>query len=134
MIKKTYRKLLSIKFNSFSHSYLEFFEMDNTVDIHTKNLRLLIAEIFKTIFFLNPPIMWNSFTVKQSPFDVINGLTLEIPKHKSKARAIKSFDFRAVLAWNSLKSEIEIQQPLSSFKRALKQVKIYCGCGKRSLY
>ena len=46
MIEKTHHKLLRIQFNSFSHSYLKLLEMDDTMDIHTKNLRLLVVETF----------------------------------------------------------------------------------------
>ena len=64
LINKTHHRVLRARFNTFSESFSEMLQIANTVSIHTRNLRLLMTEIFKSLKELNPPIMWNTFQVK----------------------------------------------------------------------
>ena len=97
-------------------------------DIHTRNLELLVQEIFKTVHKLNPPTMWNTFNFKgPNKYDLRRGSSIVVPKAQS-AREINSFDPRAALAWNHLPATLKTSKDIKEFSWQLMNQKIYCRC------
>ena len=115
------------KNNNFTKSFDELLALSKTVSIHTRNLRLLVTEIYKSLNFISPQIMWDTFPLKSARYNLRQGSKIIVPCAKS-ARAINSFDFRAALAWNQLQSQIKSKSNLSDFKSSIKNCKIYCQC------
>ena len=122
-----------MRFNSFLGEYDQLLEMGSTVDIHTKNLRLLVTEVYKSLHKLSPPLMWDIFTRRESRYSLRKGCKLNPLLQTASSRAINSFDFRATLAWNNLDAEIKSQTTLSRFKTSIKSIHIYCECRKCAL-
>ena len=52
-------------------------------DIHARNLKHLLIEIFKSVHSLGPHIMHDIFTTNQSTYDLRSGHTLALPRYKS---------------------------------------------------
>ena len=104
---------------------IRFLNLQIQPNIHTKNLRLLVTEIFKTLHNLNPEIMWNSFKIKPESYHLRQGISLQVPKCRS-SRTINSFDFRAALAWNHLPVNIKSNNNLDNFKASIENQIIYC--------
>ena len=50
----------------------------NTVDIHTRNLRLLIIEVYKSLNMLSPPIEQNIFAVMNSDYGLRSWQTTKL--------------------------------------------------------
>ena len=107
LINVTHHKALCVRFNSFSHTFDELLTKSNSSSIHTKNLQLLVGEVYKSLNRLSPEIAWDIFTPKQSRYNLRQGSSLIIPKART-TRGTNSFNFRAALAWNYLPQHVNI--------------------------
>ena len=132
LIDSTHRRALCAKLNTFTGTLDELLQKSNTISIHTKNLQLLLIEIFKSVNHLNPEFMWDSFIMKPDLYNLRQGSSIVVPRATS-TRATNSFDVRAALAWNHLTSSIKSEITLTKFKSEIKKHRIYCRC-KRCLY
>ena len=128
LIENTHHKILSIRFNTFSKDYNWLLERGDTVNIHTRNLQLMVIEVFKTIRRLNPSIMWDSFLLNKNLYSLRRGQTLAIPNQGPLMRTMNSFDHRAVLAWNQINVKLKSEQSLNTSKTKLKSADVYCAC------
>ena len=101
----------------------------NTVDIHVRNLKLLVTEVFKSLHSVGPSIMHDLFTENQSIYKLRYGQTLELPLYNRyySAFGVNTFDFRAAITWNRLPSSIKALDTLNS-KNVLKSVLPKCTC------
>ena len=123
-----YRALKSM--TKSNKSYCDLLLDCNSMDIHTRNLNLMLLEVFKSLNGLGPEIMQNMFIRKQSRYELRSGSVIEVPIYINYNRvfSINTFDFRATMTWNSLPSEIKSQRSLNLFKLALKGIKLKCCC------
>ena len=115
LINAVHHRVLCAKVNCYSKSFHELLELTGACTIHTRNLRLLVIEVYKTLNSLNPEIMWKTFQIKSNSYRLRKGETLLIPKAET-TQATNSFDFRAAMAWNHLSSEEKCLKSLSQFK------------------
>ena len=127
LINVTHHKALCARFNSFSYTLDELLIKSNSSTIHTKNLQLLVGEVYKSLNRLSPEIAWDIFTPKQSRYNLRQGSSLIIPNART-TRGMNSFDFRAALAWNYLPNQVKCEKSLSKCKSGIKSIKIYCKC------
>ena len=127
LLNATHHKALCAKLNTFTFTFDEMLLKSNSLPIHTKNLQLLVIEIFKSLNHLSPELMWNSFTIRPASYNLRHGSSLIVPRARS-TRALNSFDFRAALAWNHLHSDQKREITLSGFRSSLKKHQIYCRC------
>jgi hypothetical protein len=127
LINKTHRRALRAKLNIFSCENDELLRIAKSESIHSRNLKLLIIEIFKSLNRLNPKIMWDTFPIKSNHYNSRRGSCIIIPPATS-TRSINFFDFRAALAWNQLPLSIKSETDLHKFVRSLEKVDIYCQC------
>ena len=65
LLANTHKKALRARYNNFTLSYDELLQKSESVSIHAKNLQLMVCEIYKTVNYLNPKIMWDSFIYKE---------------------------------------------------------------------
>ena len=65
-INRIHEKALRIVYNDRQSSFDELLEKDNSVSIHTRNLQLLIIEIYKIKHNLSPPLVINLFQIVSS--------------------------------------------------------------------
>ena len=68
----------------------------NTVDIHTRNLKLMVTEVYKSLNNLSPAIMQNMFTEKQTNYELRSGQAVEIPSYINYNRT-----FSVICEWGS---------------------------------
>ena len=128
MLQKTQYKALRARFNDFSSSCEKLLERAESCDIHTRNLRLLMAEIYKTLNRSNAIIMWDSFDLKvPNKYELRRGRNLITPK-AGTTKALNSFDFRAAMAWNHLSLSVKSANNITTFMKLLKNENIYCRC------
>ena len=102
LLNRTHHKALQARFNNYSATLQDLLLLSSSPHIHSRNLTLLVREVFKTLNFLNPKIMWNSFKLKEpNKYELRRGRNLIVPQARSTC-ALNSFDFRATMAWNNL--------------------------------
>ena len=128
LLNATHFKALRVRFNDFTSSFDDLLKKSESVSTHTKNLQLMLSVVYKTLNHLNPPMMWEFFEYKASnKYSLRRGNNLEIPTARS-TRAVNSFDFRVVMAWNQLSDNIKCAYTLSDFNTKVRKTNIYCTC------
>ena len=126
LIAQTHHRALRTMMNT-DKDYKEVLSDCKTVDIHTRNLRLLVTEVFKSLHDYSPELMCNLFTVKHSKYSLRSGVNLEVPHFKTSF-GINTFDFRATMAFNNLPRNIKSQSSVNLFKLAVKRIFPACAC------
>ena len=127
LIKATHVKALCANLNTFALSYDGLLQTSNSIKIHTKNLQLMVIEVFKCLNKLNPEIMWNFFTLKDNSYKLRQGSTVIVPRAYT-TKTLNSFKFRAAIAWNHLPARLKESKTLSEFKALIKNQTIFCKC------
>ena len=98
--------------------------MDNSCNIHTKHLRTLMVEIYKTLNKVNPELMWNIFETKSINYSLRNKMLVDLPKAVSTTYGTNSLVFKGGLIWNTLPNHIKSSPTLKIF---LKRIKLWNG-------
>ena len=127
LINKTHRRAMCAKLNIFSCDYDELLKLAKSETIHSKNLKWLIIEIFKSLNCLNPQIMWDTFPLRATHYNSRQGSCIIIPPANT-TQSVNFFDFRSALAWNHLPHFIKSETDLHKFVTSLENVDIYCQC------
>jgi len=128
-ICKIHHRTLQVVYDDYNASYDELLQLNNSLSIHQRHLRLLAIEVFKSIMHLNPQFMWSYFEEKTIPYSLRNGSKLTLPKTKSSRFGINSLRFRGSLLWNNLPMTLKNCQDLNEFKQELKNLgNIHCTC------
>ena len=65
------------------------FDVDGSVKIHTRNLRTLMIEVFKSLNKLNPEFMWEIFKFKETPYSLRYGKPLTLPQTINRRYGLK---------------------------------------------
>ena len=129
LLNKTHHRALRARLNNFTASFEELLDISDSVNIHTRNLQILMVEVFKTVNKLNAEIMWDSFAVKEpTKYELRSGQNLCIPVGKQSSRLLNSFEFRAIMAWNHLPSRVKSVGSIKEFNSLIKKQKVYCRC------
>ena len=95
-MEKIQHKVLKIVFNS-NESFEDLLLHSNEVSIHQKQLHQLTTKIYKNPFF----------TVLELPYNLRNGLILNLPSAGTTYYGNNSILLRACQVWNSLPLSIK---------------------------
>ena len=107
LINNTHLLALKMIYQSESLSLEHILHKDLSVKIHTKNLQLLMLEVYKSRNKLNPEFMWDLFRVKESPYSLRAGEVLIIQPIQSTNYGINSLIFRGSMLWSCFKKKIK---------------------------
>ena len=69
---------------------------DNAVPIHIRNLQLLVTEIYKTKWELNPSFMKEIFVEKRSPYGLRSCDNLQLPQARTTCNGLDTISFHFV--------------------------------------
>ena len=79
LINTIHEIALRIAYNDFSSNFEQLLLKDNAVTNHTRNLKQLATEIYRTVHHENPSFMEEIFRINESPYNLRGGsLSLEI--------------------------------------------------------
>ena len=126
IINKTHYRALKARFFDFHSTYHELLTRANAVCIHTRNLRLMLLEVFKSYKKLGPKIIQDEFIIKNTPYSLRSGPGFI--SEPSKRGSTNFFKHRAILAWNQLPDSLKATNSLSEFSFNIDRIKIYCRC------
>ena len=127
-IEKIHHKTLKVIYES-NDTYDNLLLQGNTVSVHQRHLRFLVAEIYKSISQLNPGFIWSYFTHKDMPYNLRKGPFLGLPKAHSFYYGTNAVHFRGSLIWNNLPAVVKSSDSLFEFKNKIKNIgDIDCGC------
>ena len=110
------------------HDFDKLLNANKMVNIHTRNIQILMGEVFCCINKLNPPLLWNEVIANENNEKSRNGTQLILPRTK-KSFGMKSFAFRGSMLWNYLPKQFEECINLPNFKNKIKEwVSSKCQC------
>ena len=69
-INKAHKRALREANQNWDASLEELPDVDGSMKIHTRNLRALMTEVFKSLNKLNPKFMWKIFKFKETPYSL----------------------------------------------------------------
>ena len=96
---------------------------DNAVPIHIRSLQLLMIEIYKTKWELNPTFMKDIFIEKHSTYGLRSCHNLLLPHACTTCYGLETISFLGSRLWQPLPNDMKQSDTLSSFKRIIKSWK-----------
>ena len=119
LIEATHYRALRARLNNFPLTCEDLLKLTNSISIHNKNLCLLVIEVYKSLYKLNPEFVQNIFCINSTTYSLRAVTILTIPQCKS-TYGLNTFNFRATLAWNHLPKGLKDITSLNAFKTGLK--------------
>ena len=129
-VNRIHERALRITYKDMKSDFDTMLLRDNAVTIHIRNLQLLMTEIYKTKWELNPTFMKEIFVEYLSNLFVKNSTRnvrelrntetdLSLPLRKTK-NGQKAISFRGPKLWNELELDLKQATSLATFKKRLK--------------
>ena len=110
-------------------TYEELLALKETFSIYRRHLKLLVTEVYKSTFYLNPKFTWSFFTHEEIPYHLSKGHVLSLPPERSTYYGTNSVHFRRSLTWNNLPNYIKSSRSVCEFKNNMRNFRnIDCGC------
>ena len=100
-MQKNHDKTLRVIYQS-DESYENLLNVDNSVSLHQRHLRILVTEIFKGVSKKNPNFMWSYFSSKNVSYNLRKGPSLLLPSAKSTMYETNSVHFKGTRIWNNV--------------------------------
>ena len=122
-INKIQERALRIIYKDAESTYSELLEKDCAVTIHTKNLQLLMTEMYKTRNDLNPSFMQEIFCENESHYNLRNNVEFVQPRVRSVGNGTESIRFKGPQLWQMLPQTIRNSGSLAQFKANIKNWK-----------
>ena len=64
-INKIHKRTLQLIYDTEDTTVEDLLERDNSRSIHEDNMHTLLVGIYKSIYYINPLIMWNSLDLEK---------------------------------------------------------------------
>ena len=125
-INRIHERALRIAYKDMTSDYDTMLLRDNAVRIHIRNLQLLMTEVYKTKWELNPSFMKEIFVEKRSSYGLRGCHDLLLPQVRTTCNGLETISFRGCRLWQALLNDIKQSETLSSFKR---RIKVWRGVG-----
>ena len=95
-MQKVHHKTLRVVYQS-DESYEILLNLDNSIFLHQRHLRILVAVIFKSLPKTNPKFMWSYFSSKNLSYNLRKGPSLSLSSAKSTVCGTNSVHFKGTL-------------------------------------
>ena len=123
------KSTLRIIYNDYSSDFDSLLCKGNHLRMHEINKRKLVTEVFKCLNNINPGLINDLFTKKNSNFNLRNSNLLELNRARTMTYGLKSIVYRGSRAWNDLSPRLKAASSLNEFKNLLKDEQIIkCNC------
>ena len=120
-INKIQERALRITYKDTESTFSELLQKDSAVTIHTKNLQILMTEMYKTRNGLNPLFMQEIFCDNTTYYNLRNSNDFFQPRVRSVNNGTESVRFKGPQLWQMLPPTIRNSQSLCQFKTKIKR-------------
>ena len=122
LINKVHERALKLIYQDNSN-FEVLLEKQHNFSIHQRNLQVLMAEIYKIVNGIAPPIMNSEFTFR------LNQHNLLTEKRNTVNYSLETVTYRAPIIWAKLPSDYKLAGSLTPFKSKVKSWKCeICTC------
>ena len=101
-INKIHKRTLRTIYHDYTSSFSELIHKSKGVTIHTKNLQLLMTEVYKFINGLGQGFMSEIFNLATEKYNLRSKHRLTIPKVQFVKHGYQTISFRVAIIWNNL--------------------------------
>ena len=119
-ISKIQERALRITYKDTESTFSELLQKDCAFTIHTKNLQILMTEMYKTKNGLNPSLMQEIFRDNTTHYNLRNNNKFTQPRVRSVSKGTESVRFKGPQLWQTLPQPYGIQKTFVDLKKRLK--------------
>ena len=119
-VNKIQERALRITYKDTESTYCELLQKDCAVTIHTKNLQILMTEMYKTKNELNPLFMRAIFRENTTRYNLRSNNEFTQPRVRSVSNGTESVRFKGPQLWQTLPPTIRNSENLCQFKNKIK--------------
>ena len=128
LINKVQEKVLCITYSHQLTDLKSLLSNHNEITIRSRNLQVLMTEIYKIINHIPPPIMSYLFEMRENTHNTRYFQVLSIESRRINY-GLETICYRAPFLWASLTPEYKLANSLNIFKRKIKNWKgEKCSC------
>mgnify|MGYP001792265277 CR=1 FL=1 len=128
-INKIQERTLRLLYNSYDTTFDELLLISGEVSTHMRCIWFLLAEIYKFINGLSPPIMNEVFTIRENTYNIRNFNIFGGDVPKSNRYGINTIPYLGNKLWNIIPINIRNSPSLECFKSRLRSIKVIdCPC------
>ena len=120
-INKIQERALRITYKDTESTFNELLQKDSAATIHTKNVQILMTEMYKTRNGLNPSFMEEIFCDNTTYYNLRNNNEFFQSRVRSVNNGTESVRFKGPRLWQMLPPTIRNSQSLCQFKTKIKR-------------
>ena len=117
---KIQERALRITYKDTKSSFIELLQKDCSVTVHTKNLQILMLEMYKARNHLNPSFKKEIFCENTIYYNLRNNNEFVQPRVRSVNNGTESVRFKGPQLWKTLPPKIRNSESLCQFKTKIK--------------
>ena len=128
-INHLHERALRIVYNDYESTLENLFELDNSVSIHHRNIRLLSIKLYKVKHNLSNQVMSELFNLRNINYDFRSQTDFELRPIYTTAYGLRSLKSFAPKMWNIVPIDIRNSDSLSEFTTKIKPwMSVTCPC------
>ena len=128
-INRLHERALRLVYTDTNLSFDELLELDNSFNIHHRNLQKLAIEMYKVKNNISPPFMKNIFTESKNPYNICAKSEFESYNIRTVYNGSETISYRGPKTWELVPEETKWSVSLNVFKRKIKDWKpVGCSC------
>ena len=128
-INHLHERSLRMVYNDYESSFQELLELDNSVSIHHKNIRLLVIELFKVKNALSNQIMTELFDLRNIEYNLRSQTDFSLGAVYTTNYGLRSLRYFTPKIWNMIAADIRNVSNLSDFTLKIKSwIPDACSC------
>ena len=120
-LEKMQARALRIIHNDYVSDYDALISQSRTDKMLVTRLKKILIEVFKTLKKSNPPYLHSLYTLKETQYDMRNGMSVIQPKRNTETYGIQSLTYLGAKLWNDMKFKFDNfeDMELEAFKQML---------------
>ena len=120
-INNLHERALRIVYNDDKSTFSELLQMDGSLSIHQRNIRLLALEVYKFTKGFSPAVVNEIFVNrKYDGPNLRSQVELKVPKISSISKGKSSLRYLGPMIWNILPNHIKNSESVKEFKNRIK--------------
>ena len=119
-VTHAHEKALRIVYKDCKNDFVSLLRQSNLISIHVRNLQLLMTEIFKAKFDLNPLFMKDILIERSITYNIRHGNNTQLPKVRTTSFGVKTLANLGNEVWMYLPHDIKQSDTLSTFKKRIR--------------
>ena len=123
-LEKIHERALRIVNKDFDSSYEDIIITSKTTTVLISRLRVLLCEVFKSLYKLNPNCINELFEVKELGYSFRNCKKVYQPVKRTTTYGLRSFSYTGAKLWNDFCPKLAEDVDLNEFKMIVQNLDV----------